>query len=107
KGLETERFRGVNIFMEKKAMKANPLLDDLQETFPTIVVSLPTGGRYYGEGVLSGTANPEGIEVHTLSMIDEQKFKDPLLLASGKGLVHLIQHVCPDVLEPEELAEVD
>lgn len=86
---------------------SNPLTEDLNDTFPGVTVTLPTEGKFYPPGVLRESADPKEIDVRVLSMIDEQKYKDPFLLVSGKGLEQLIERVAPQVLKPDLLAEVD
>jgi len=82
----------------------NPLLDELD--LQTVEVSLPTGGIFYEENVLEAT-NPEAITIYPLGIIAEQAYRDPLLLASGRGLPKMLKEVCPSIDKPEELAEVD
>jgi len=83
---------------------SNPLLDELD--IHTVEISLPTGGLFYEDDVL-GTADPERIKISPIGIIAEQAYRDPLLLASGRGLPMMLHHVCPDIIKPEELAEVD
>lgn len=85
----------------------NPLISELTQSVQPTYLTLPSRGVFYDAGVIHPDANPEEIEIHPLSMIDEVHFKDPVLLLSGKGLVKLINHVCPAILKPEELVGVD
>jgi hypothetical protein len=87
---------------------SNRLLNDLHEVFPPVQISLPTRGIFYPTGVLGPNGDPTNIEVGTLGILDEFRYRDPFMLVSGKALGHLIQHICGDqILLPEELCEVD
>lgn len=83
----------------------NPLIEDL--SFPSVAICLPTGGYWYAEGVIDPDANPLDLEVKPLGLLAEQNYRDPWLLASGKAIPRLIREICPDILQPEELTEVD
>ncbi len=86
----------------------NQLLADLADIFPPIQIALPTKGMFYPEGVLGKTADPLNIEVGTLGILDEFKYRDPFLLVSGNAMGYLIKHLCGDqILLPEELCEID
>ena len=90
---------------------SNELLDELRahKVCQTAEIRLPTGGLFYSEDddVLEEGADPERIEVGTINIIAEQSYRDPLLLASGRGLPKMIKHVCPSIKRPEELSEID
>lgn len=88
---------------------SNPLLDDLRENqaFPSVSIALPTLGQWYDEGVLAPDVDPKDVPVGVLGVIAEQNYRDPWLLATGQGMVKLIRSVCPSVLEPAKLAEID
>ena len=83
----------------------NPLIEDL--SFPPISICLPTSGYWYDDGVVDPIADPLDLEVKPIGILAEQNFRDPWLLASGKAIPRLIKEVCPAILQPEELAEVD
>lgn len=87
----------------------NPLLEELHEAgvLPDISIELPTGGVFYDEGVFEEGTDIKDIPIGTLGILDENAFRDPVLLATGKAIKRLIQHVCPCILRPGELAEVD
>src|SRR5678815_3026901 len=86
----------------------NELLNDLHNLFPPIQISLPTKGMFYPEGVLGKGVDASNIEVGTLGILDEFKYRDPFLLVSGNAMSYLIKHLCRDqILLPEELCEID
>lgn len=92
-------------------MSNNPLLDELREddSLPTTSVALPTLGYWYPDdgSVLAEGSDPSDLIVHVLGMIAEQAYRDPFLLISGKALPKLIKSICPGVVKPELLADVD
>ena len=88
---------------------SNPLLDDLRERdlIQTVTIHLPTSGRFYEPGILAPDADPEDIEIRAIGVMAEIYARDPFMVAAGKGLARIISHVCPSVLKPERLCEVD
>jgi hypothetical protein len=87
---------------------SNELITELHEVFPPIEISLPTRGMFYPEGVLAKDTDPTHIQVGTLGILDEFKYRDPFMLVSGNAMGHLITHVCGKQIEhPEELCEID
>lgn len=87
-------------------MANNPLLDELEQQ--TVTIALPTLGRWYENGaVLHPDADPASIEVGVLGIVAEHTFRDPWLLVSGQAIPKLIKSVCPAILEPTKLAEID
>lgn len=86
----------------------NRLLSELHDVFPPVEIALPTKGMFYPKGVLGENTDPQHIEVGTLGIMDEFKYRDPFLLVSGKAISYLIHHICGDqVVLPEELCEID
>ena len=83
----------------------NPLIEDL--SFPPISICLPTSGHWYADGVVDPIADPLDLEIKPIGILAEQNYRDPWLLASGKAIPRLIREVCPAILQPEELAEID
>ncbi len=88
---------------------SNPLLDNIHESgiMDTISVSLPTMGRFYEDGIIDENCDPEDLEVRAIGIMAELTSRDPFLLASGKGIELLIPQVCPAILQPDRLTEVD
>lgn len=89
----------------------NPLLDDLRdESISAVSLSLPTSGFFYPEDsvdVLAEGTDPTEIEVRPLGIMAELVSKDPFLLASGQGIPRIIRQVCPSVLAPGEMCDID
>lgn len=89
---------------------SNPLIDDLreQDLIQTVSIALPTGGRYYEPGVvLEPGTDPDDVEIRAIGVMAEIYAKDPFLVAAGKGLSRIVKQVCPAVLDPDRLCEVD
>lgn len=86
----------------------NPLLDDLSDKMPGVSILLPTQGQFYGPGVLAeGVDAKEEIDVGTLTLMDEVRYRDPFLLASGRAVRDMIRRLCPVVVDPDRLLDVD
>jgi hypothetical protein len=86
----------------------NQLLNDLHDVFPPIQIALPTRGIFYPEGVFGKGVDPNNIQVGTLGILDEFKYRDPFLLVSGNAMEYLIKHLCGDQIQtPEALCEID
>ncbi len=85
------------------------LLEDLRERdlIQTVSIALPTGGRFYEQGILDPEADPNDIEIRAIGVMAEIYARDPFMVAAGKGLARIVSHVCPSVLKPEHLCEVD
>ncbi len=92
-------------------MTHNPLLEDIQdhELVQTVTITLPTQGRFYQEEdeILAPGTNPDDLEIRPIGIMAEMYAKDPFMVAAGKGLGRIVAHVCPSVLKPERLCEVD
>jgi hypothetical protein len=85
---------------------SNPLIQDFAKKFPGVIATLPTKGQFYPPEVIPG--NTDGnVQVGILSMLDEQRYRDPFLLVSGKAVYEMIRHICPEIALPEHLAEID
>lgn len=88
-------------------MSQNPLLDELSTSLPGVTVALPSQGRFYEPGVLAEGTDVNEVEVGTLSMVDELKYRDPFLLASGRAMRDMVRRICPAVLDPDKLCDID
>ena len=90
-------------------MSKNPLIQDLieNEAFPSVTVSLPTMGRWYGESMFAEGYDPKELPVGVLGILSEQNYRDPWLLLSGEAIPRMLKSVCPGILEAGELAELD
>jgi hypothetical protein len=90
-------------------MSTNPLIQDLieNEAFPSVTVALPTGGRWYKEGVFEEGADPLDLPVGVLGILAEQNYRDPWLLLSGEAIPRMFKSVCPAVIKTTELCDID
>jgi len=88
---------------------SNPLLDDIQAsgTVETISIALPTLGRFYEEGIIDEDADPNDLQINAIGIMAELSTRDPFILASGKGMELLIPQICPSILQPSRLTEID
>lgn len=88
---------------------SNPLLDDIKKLndVDIVSISLPTKGIFYDDGVLDADADPSDLPINAIGIMAELSTRDPFILASGKGMELLIPQVCPAVLKPNQLAEID
>ena len=88
---------------------SNPLLEDIDRNQEpnSLVLALPTLGRFYPTGVLHPQADPTAMEVYPLGIAAEIHLNDPLLLASGKAIPKLVRAICPAVIDPERLCGID
>ena len=90
-------------------MSANPLIQDLieNEAFPSVSVALPSGGRWYEEGVLAAGVDPLDLPVGVLGILAEQNYRDPWLMLSGEAIPRMMKGVCPSILQAQNLCELD
>ena len=90
-------------------MSSNPLIQDLieNEAFPSVTVALPTGGRWYADGVLAEGADPMDLPVGVLGILAEQSYRDPWLLLSGEAMPRLMRSICPSISDVNQMAEID
>lgn len=90
-------------------MTKNPLIEDLDRRREPngLVLSLPTIGRFYSDGVLHPECDPTAIEVYPVGIAAEVHLGDPLLLASGKAIPKLVKVICPEVIDAESLCGID
>jgi hypothetical protein len=90
-------------------MTTNPLIQDLidNEAFPSVTVSLPTGGRWYEAVVLNKGVDPLDVSVGVLGILAEQNYRDPWLLLSGEAIPRMLKGVCPSVNKALDLCEID
>ena len=86
-------------------MKNNPLTNEID--LPGISVTLPTGGKFYDQGVLKSGANPEDLMVGPFSMWDEVNWRNPYSIMSGDAIRKLLTRVTPDIERPDGLCAVD
>lgn len=87
----------------------NPLMEDLKanDAFPDISLSLPSSNVWYSDDVFVQGADTTDLTIKVLGIIAEQSYRDPLMMITGEGIVRLVKNVCPEVLKPMELFEMD
>lgn len=71
-----------------------------------IFVNLPTGGKFYAEGVIDLSEGPE-IGVKPMSAKDEMMLHNPDALMNGRAVTTVIKNCVPKVLLPQHLAVSD
>ena len=73
---------------------------------PAVFLTLPSGGRFYAEGVISPTDTGE-LPVYPMTAIDEITARTPDALFNGEGMAQIIQSCVPNILKPWEINNVD
>jgi hypothetical protein len=73
---------------------------------PSIYITLPSAGKYYGAEVYSATATGE-IPVLPMTAKDELAFKTPDAMISGQATVDVIKSCVPNILDPWQLVNYD
>ena len=90
--------------MEKTTENTNPLSSYYRQ--PQIYISLPSGDKYYNEGVVEKTATGEHA-VMPMTTLDELKFKTPDSLMNGQATVDVIRSCIPSIRDPWQLVNYD
>jgi len=90
--------------MEKTPQNTNPLSRYYRQ--PQLYISLPSGGRFYDDSVITKTPNGEHAVLPMTSM-DEMAFKIPDALMSGQSSVDVIKSCVPDIKDPWKLVNYD
>ena len=90
-------------------MSKNPLIQDLveNEAFPAVSIALPSGGRWYKNGVLEEDIDPLDVPVGVLGVLAEQNYRDPWLILAGESIPRMLRTVCPAIAKPSLLCEID
>lgn len=73
---------------------------------PAVFLTLPSGGRYYPEGVIRPTDTGE-LPVYPMTAIDEITARTPDALFNGEGMAQIIKSCIPDILQPWAINNVD
>ena len=90
--------------MKKTAENTNPLSSYYRQ--PQIYISLPSGDKYYNDGVVEKTATGEHA-VMPMTTLDELKFKTPDSLMNGQATVDVIKSCIPSIRDPWQLVNYD
>lgn len=85
-------------------LQNNPLRQFFRR--PAVFLTLPSGGRFYAEGVISPTDTGE-LPVYPMTAIDEITARTPDALFNGEGMAQIIQSCVPNILKPWEINNVD
>jgi len=86
------------------SLQNNPLKQYFRR--PAVFLSLPSGGKYYPEGVIRATETNE-LPVYPMTAIDEITARTPDALFNGEAVTQVIQSCVPDILKPWEVNNVD
>ena len=84
-------------------MNPNPLAKHFRQ--PKIYLSLPSGGKFYPEGVLTG--DPTSLPVFGMTAMDEILLKTPDGLFTGESVVQVIKSCIPGISEPWNMPTID
>lgn len=88
-------------------MSNNPLLEDLYQTLPGVSIALPTRGIYYPAGTFQDGTDLNDFPVGVLTMVDEMRFRDPYLQASGKAMKEMVLRLRPQIQDFDVLCDID
>lgn len=85
-------------------MSNNPLQQYFRR--PTIYFTLPSGGKFYGPGVVNFPANKE-LPVYPMTSLDEISIRTPDGLFNGSSTVEVIKSCIPAIVDPWKLNSID
>lgn len=81
----------------------NPLAKYYRQ--PKIYLSLPSKGKWYPEGTLTG--DPTNLPVYGMTAMDEIMFKTPDALFSGESVVSVVKSCIPAIKDPWQMPQLD
>jgi len=73
---------------------------------PAVFLTLPSGGKFYAEGVIRPTDTGE-LPVYPMTAIDEITARTPDALFNGEGMAQIITSCVPNILQPWAINNVD
>ena len=82
----------------------NPLAKHFRQ--PAIYLRLPSGGKFYPQGMLDLTINGE-IPIFPMTIKDEILLKTPDALMNGEGMADMIASCCPNIKDVWNIPLVD
>lgn len=85
-------------------MDNNPLKQYFRR--PAVYIKLPSGGKYYSEGVVEMPETGE-LPVYPMTAIDEITAKTPDALFNGSAVVDLIHSCVPSIKDPWAINSLD
>ena len=83
---------------------SNPLAKHFRQ--PSIYLKLPSGGRFYPDGVLELNLTGE-IPVYPMTVKDELLLKTPDALLNGSSMGEMIRSCCPGIKDPWSIPLLD
>lgn len=86
------------------SLQNNPLKQYFRR--PAVHVKLPSGGKYYGPGVVDIPESGE-LPVYPMTAIDDITLRTPDALFNGTAVVDLIKSCIPDVKDPWKINSID
>ena len=85
-------------------MSTNPLKQYFRR--PAVYLKLPSGGKYYREGVINFPETGE-LPVYPMTAIDEITTKTPDALFNGTAVSDLIKSCVPNIIDPWQISSTD
>lgn len=73
---------------------------------PAVYIKLPSGGKYYPQGVIDMPENGE-LPVYPMTAIDEITTKTPDALFNGSAMVELMKSCVPNIKDPWAVNSMD
>jgi len=86
------------------ALDNNPLKQYFRR--PAVYVKLPSGGKYYPQGVIDMPTNGE-IPIFPMTAIDEITTKTPDALYNGTAMAELMKSCVPNIKDPWAINSMD
>ena len=83
---------------------SNPLVKHFRQ--PSVYLKLPSGGRFYPDGVLDLSVTGE-IPVYPMTVKDELLLKTPDALLNGASIVEMVRSCCPAIKDPTAIPLID
>lgn len=86
------------------SLSNNPLRQFFRR--PAVFLTLPSGKKYYAEGVINETENGE-LPVYPMTAIDEITARTPDALFNGDAVTSIIKSCIPDIIQPWAINNID
>lgn len=104
KYLVLDKIPTITIKDHHMTIQNNPLRQFFRR--PAVYLTLPSGGKFYKEGVIRSTDTQE-LPVYPMTAIDEITLKTPDALFNGESMMQIVKSCIPDILQPWEINNVD
>jgi len=82
----------------------NPLQKYFRQ--PAIYIRLPSGGKYYPEGVIDIPPNGE-LPIYPMTAMDEITYRTADALFNGSAIVNVIKSCVPNIKDPWQMPTID